>query len=411
MPSIYRRTEKGRKRNSWVISYKDAGGQWKKRYAKSKEEAENLRSELVRQSMQAVPPNETPNITVKDYSEKWLERRRTGGFAAKTVRSDEWALEKHIRPVFGAMRVRAIHRAQVKELLARKRAEGLAKDTVRLIRATLSSLLADAIDDGIVLTNAAQGIRLRKVGHVVSPAERLKRIRPMTYEQLDAFLAAARGQCPPRDWAFFLAMADTGLRPGEAVGVKWDDFNPSRRELHIQRAITEDGEEKLTKTETTRTVDVSERLAEVLRRRRQEEERRAAKRNRKMSPWMFASDRGGGPLSPGVMSHLFREVVVAAGLSHFTLYDLRHTFATHLLMERADLLYVAYQLGHAKPTTTLQYYAHWMPRGDKAHLDRMIVARQRIIRKKKMIRPASSLRSRALRATSEATAEICVAPA
>jgi integrase len=198
----------------------------------------------------------------------------------------------------------------------------------------------------------------------------------MTYEQLEAFLAAALTQCPPRDWSFFLTMADTGLRPGEAVGLQWDDFDPAKRELHVQRAITEDGEEKLTKTETTRTVDVSERLAEVLRRRREEEDNRANKRKRKVSPWMFASDRGGGPLSPGVMSHLFRAVVVAAALPHFTLYDLRHTFATHLLTERADLLYVAYQLGHAKPTTTLQYYAHWMPRGDKAHLDRMIAARE-----------------------------------
>jgi hypothetical protein len=88
MPSIYRRIEKGHKRNAWVISYKDANGQWKKRYAKSKEEAEHLRSELVRQSMQAVPPTQTPNITLTEYSEKWLERRRTVGFAAKTIRSD-----------------------------------------------------------------------------------------------------------------------------------------------------------------------------------------------------------------------------------------------------------------------------------------------------------------------------------
>lgn len=43
-------------------------------------------------------------------------------------------------------------------------------------------------------------------------------------------------------------------------------------------------------------------------------------------------------------------------------------------MEPVDLLYVAYHLGHAKPTTTLMYYAHWTPRGDKAHLDRMIAA-------------------------------------
>jgi len=75
------------------------------------------------------------------------------------------------------------------------------------------------------------------------------------------------------------------------------------------------------------------------------------------------------------MSRLFREVSTIAGLPHFTLYDLRHTFATQLLTEGADLLYVAHQLGHSKPTTTPAYYAHWMPRGDKTHLDRMMAAR------------------------------------
>jgi integrase len=46
-----------------------------------------------------------------------------------------------------------------------------------------------------------------------------------------------------------------------------------------------------------------------------------------------------------------------------------------LLTEGADLLYVSGQLGHAKPTTTMLYYAHFMPRGDKQHLDRMMARR------------------------------------
>ena len=89
---------------------------------------------------------------------------------------------------------------------------------------------------------------------------------------------------------------------------------------------------------------------------------------------MFPS-RVDRPLSPKVMSRLFRKIRRVAGLADFILYDLRHTYATHLLMEGADLLYVSHQLGHAKPTTTLLYYAHWMPRGDKAHLDRMMTMR------------------------------------
>jgi integrase len=374
MSSVYRRREKGRGDRTWVVSYKDSGGRWRKRYAATKEKAELLQADLVRQSLQAVPTPTLPlNISLKDYSETWLEQRRAEGLAAKTIESDEWALDKHLIPVFGGMRLRAIHRGHVKELLMKKYGAGLAKDSVRLIRATLSGLMSDAVEDGLLHTNPVHGIRTRKLGRAVSPAERQQRIRTMTYEQLDTFLNAAQTHCPKRDALYFMVMADTGLRPGEGAGLQWADVDCTNRELHVRRAITETREEKLTKTESARIVDLSTRLAAVLSARQAELEKALAA-SKEPSPWLFPS-RTGKPLSWKVMSRLCRQVRQIAGLPHFTLYDLRHTFATQLLTEGADLLYVAHQLGHSKPTTTLAYYAHWMPRGDKKHLDRMMARR------------------------------------
>ena len=45
--------------------------------------------------------------------------------------------------------------------------------------------------------------------------------------------------------------------------------------------------------------------------------------------------------------------------------DLRHTFASLLLSCNVLLLYVSKQLGHAKPTTTLDHYAKWLPSGEQ----------------------------------------------
>jgi len=50
-----------------------------------------------------------------------------------------------------------------------------------------------------------------------------------------------------------------------------------------------------------------------------------------------------------------------AKLPAFRLYDLRHTFASLLLAAGAPITYVSAQLGHATPTTTLRFYAKWIP--------------------------------------------------
>ena len=57
----------------------------------------------------------------------------------------------------------------------------------------------------------------------------------------------------------------------------------------------------------------------------------------------------------------FRRLIRRAGLPHHRVYDLRHTYASLLLADGAPLTYVSAQLGHARPTTTLQWYARWIP--------------------------------------------------
>ena len=62
------------------------------------------------------------------------------------------------------------------------------------------------------------------------------------------------------------------------------------------------------------------------------------------------------------MRTAFATALKKAGIVGFRFHDLRHTFASLLLAEGAPLPYVAAQLGHSNPTTTLRHYAHWLPK-------------------------------------------------
>jgi hypothetical protein len=84
--------------------------------------------------------------------------------------------------------------------------------------------------------------------------------------------------------------------------------------------------------------------------------------------WVFCSEAG-TPLDLSNVTKAWRQVLKQAKLPGFRLYDLRHTFATELLAQSAPITYVAAQLGHTKPTTRLQWYAHWLPRADKHWVD------------------------------------------
>lgn len=65
-------------------------------------------------------------------------------------------------------------------------------------------------------------------------------------------------------------------------------------------------------------------------------------------------------------SHAWGKACVRAGIPRFPFYALRHICATEALDRGADLMAVAANLGHASPKTTLEAYAHAMPKGQRA---------------------------------------------
>ena len=131
------------------------------------------------------------------------------------------------------------------------------------------------------------------------------------------------------------------------------------------------GEEGATKTGEERDVHVSPKLAMVLGRLRIERERETLQRGwSAVPPWIFCTTAG-TPYDPANVLKTMRRALHKAELPAFRVYDLRHTYASLLLDRGAPITYVSGQLGHGDATTTLTWYAHYLPKATARYVDKL----------------------------------------
>jgi integrase len=346
---------KRKDRDVWIVDYRDPVTRKRVRMVggTTREEAERTFAERkIKELREPVLNRAEYDLTVQTYAERWLTLVKPR-LAQRTHASYTHLFKLYIWPTLGTLKLRELRRRDIKSLLDEQRLT-LGKNTVRLIKAALSVLLAAAVDAEIVPSNVAAG---PFKGH--GKASKGPAVHAMSLDQLRDFKDTAvqmqrEGLLPLRFSTLFLTMAGTGLRPSEALALQLGDLDLPRQRMRIERALDLDGSIKPTKTGDTRTVDLSEALAAQL---------------RDYMTWLtveaLASGREALWLFPGVtveqLRHTFARVLAKAELPRFNPYDLRHSFASLLLSENVPLLYVSQQLGHAKATTTLKFYARWMP--------------------------------------------------
>ena len=202
-----------------------------------------------------------------------------------------------------------------------------------------------AVNDRVIAADPCKGVSLPAVRRAEAAMEL------PTAEQVGALLQAAGESFQP----FLGLCAFAGLRLGEAAAIQVGDIDFLRRTLKISRQVQR-GEIRAPKYGSERTVFLPDGLLAML-------SQQVARRGIAGMPeaWLFVGGTGELPPAHNSVGNGWRATCKSAGVSGFTLHDLRHFYASGLIAAGCDVVTVQRALGHAQASTTLNVYAHLWP--------------------------------------------------
>ena len=165
---------------------------------------------------------------------------------------------------------------------------------------------------------------------------------------------------------------NTGERVGEICANSVSDAQVLRRQMHVGATVIEPKGRKPerqthTKGRKSRNVSLGNDVCERIKDHFSWQKTWLPARVFEDPSRPICCGKGGELLRPSVVSRRFKDVAAEIGLSQgTTFHTLRHTHATMLIAEGADMRTVQERLGHANVSTTLSLYAHVVPGRDQA---------------------------------------------
>ena len=310
-----------------------------KRYRKSTKTSDRKLAELFLKDIEIKIARETFGFAdlnrKKERLREFLEKY--GQFSSATKAENTYALDRHSLRLLinhlGDVLLKEITPKMIEEFKVR-RLEQVKPASVNVELRHLKAAFETAVKWSILEKNPLKSVKQVKVRGKNLP-------KFLSREQVTTLL----NQIADADFrnliCFYLY---TGCRRNEALNLRWDDIDLQAGTVAFH--VTKSGE--------SRIVPINAKLAEIL----QKMERNGEK------PFNF---------NRWFVTHRFKRYLKEAGINgsdNLHLHSLRHTFASHLVMDGVDLYTVAKLLGHSSVAVT-QMYAHLAPDYLKLSVDRL----------------------------------------
>lgn len=392
-------TGKGVEKTAWVVDYTDTQCTRRLKSFKLKKQADQFAATATVEVREGTHVADSASATVEAASKLWLkaaERRVERG----TLVQYQQHVNLHIGPFIGQtllsrLTVPAVRQFE-EDLLDAERSPSM----VRKVLVTLGSLLADAQERGLVVRNPVRDkSRTRQKGRDRRMEKRQKGklkigVDIPTPEEIKALVSTLKGRWRP----ILLAAVFTGLRASELRGLRWNDVELDRQEIHVRQRADRFNEIGRPKSEAAeRTVPAPPIVINALREWRLACPRPRTGEKDDNGKWLteemrddqlvFPNNLGRVETLSNIIQRGFMPAQVAAGVTvegrdakgklimvakYRGLHSLRHFYASWLINRREDgglalpPKSVQERLGHSTIALTMDTYSHLFPRTDDA---------------------------------------------
>jgi integrase len=352
-------------RSRWARTVTLPNGQRRTNYFKTEAEAKrDLRDTLKKLDSGQIGVAKA-TLKTGDYLVGWLDNVIQVTQKPLTYQTYSYIVHGRLIPALGRVPLVKLAPAHVEQLQLAMLERGLSVNTIKSMRTCLGSALAHAVEQDLIPLNVVNKVKVPRLNNADDEDAQFE-ARVFDKDEIDRFLSAAAGdEFEP----MFRFMLSTGLRPGEARGVRWQDIDFNQRVLHVRRQTVElkggrreSGSPKSKKGR--RQIPLLAPALVVLTAQQERVKFLSQRPGWQDQDLVFPAADGRPVVSRTVRDHM-KHIVEQAGLGHATPHTLRHSAATFLLAAGVNQQVVMTYLGHASAGTTAMYQ-HVMP--DMLHL-------------------------------------------
>ncbi|MEO5359189.1 MAG: site-specific integrase [Nitrospirota bacterium] len=283
------------------------------------------RKNAIKEGKQPEQVKKIRNYTFKELAERyllWIEGRQ------KSAQVKGYIIGQ-LNKIFGALPLRRFNTNVVEQLQTDNINRGVKASTNNKALNVLKHMFTKAAEWDMVETDISKRIHKVKLLRDTS-----RRLRYLSQEECQELL----NNCDSHLYPIVITALNSGMRRGEILSLRWENIDLKHGFILLD--ITKNGER--------REIPINNTLRETL----QGIERRLD------IPFVFYSQNTGKPYQSVKKS--FNTACRKSGIKDFHFHDLRHTFASHLVMAGVDITTVKELLGHKTLTMTLRY-SHLAP--------------------------------------------------